>query len=109
MRVIEPTGAAVALRIGADVASFAAAIVAVGPHQLATTVGGAAAIEEAWRAPLALVGAFAYESITTVYSGLPDASPFGVPLLRLDDAPGQWAVRPERGAGRRSADGTRRA
>jgi hypothetical protein len=81
VRVVEPTGAAVALRIGVEVAHFAAAIVAVGPHQLATTVGGAAAVEEAWRAPLALVGAFAYESITTVYVGFAGRVAFGVPLL----------------------------
>ena len=90
--------------------SFAAAIVAVGPHQLATTVGGAAAGEDAWRAPLALVGAFAYESITTVYLGFAGRVAFGVPLLRLDDAPGHWAfdrsagARPRRGEGRAEPD-----
>ncbi len=91
VRLIGRTGDAVALRIGADAATFAAAIVAVGPHQLATTVAAAAASEDTWRAPLALVGAFAYESITTIYLGFAGRVAFGVPMLRLDDAPGHWA------------------
>jgi len=90
-RVIGRTGDAVALRVGADAATFAAAIVAVAPHQLAATVGGAAASEDAWRVPLALVGAFAYESITTIYLGFAGRVAFGVPMLRLDDTPGHWA------------------
>jgi squalene-associated FAD-dependent desaturase len=90
-RVIGRTGDAVALRIGADAATFAAAVVAVGPHQLATTVGAMAASEDTWRVPLERVGAFAYESITTLYFGFAGRVAFGVPLLRLDDAPGHWA------------------
>jgi len=91
VRLIGRTGDAVVLRIGADAATFAAAIVAVGPHQLATTVGATAASEDTWRVPLELVGAFAYESITTLYFGFAGRVAFGVPLLRLDDAPGHWA------------------
>jgi len=91
VRAIERTGDAIALSIGTDVATFAAAIVAVGPHQLAATVGSAAAGEDAWRAPLAQVGAFAYESITTIYLGFTGRVAFSAPLLRLDDAPGHWA------------------
>jgi hypothetical protein len=90
VRVIGRTGDAVALSVGADAASFAAAIVAVGPHQLATAVGPATASEDTWRAPLELVGAFAYESITTIYFGFAGRVAFGVPMLRLDDAPGHW-------------------
>jgi len=91
VRVLGSTGDAVALRIGADVASFPAVIVAVGPHQLAKTVGVAAAGETTWRGPLALTGAFAYESITTIYLGFAERVAFGLPMLRLDDAPGHWA------------------
>ena len=91
VRVLGPAGDAVALRIGADVASFAAAVVAVGPHQLATTVGAAATGEQAWRVPLALTGALAYESITTIYFGFAGRVAFDLPMLRLDDAPGHWA------------------
>jgi squalene-associated FAD-dependent desaturase len=91
VRAIERTGDAIALSIGTDVETFAAAIVAVGPHQLAATVGSAAEGEEAWRAPLAQVSAFAYESITTIYLGFAGRVAFSAPLLRLDDAPGHWA------------------
>lgn len=81
----------VALAIGADVKTYAAAIVAVGPHQLASTVGAAAADTATWRASLARTAAFTYESITTIYLGFAGRVPFGAPMLRLDDAPGQWA------------------
>ncbi len=91
---------------GADVANFAAAIVAVGPHQLATTVGAAAASDEAWRVPLALIGAFAYESITTIYFGFAGRIAFGVPMLRLDDAPGHWAFDRSAALGSGAAGGT---
>jgi len=91
VRLIERAGDAVALRTGADVVNYAATIVAVAPQQLATTVSAAAASDEAWRVPLALTGAFAYESITTIYFGFAGRIAFGVPMLRLDDAPGHWA------------------
>ena len=91
VRVIGRTGDAVALRMGAEVANYSAAIVAVAPQQLATTVGAAAASDDAWRVPLALTSAFAYESITTLYFGFAGRVAFGVPMLRLDDAPGHWA------------------
>ncbi len=91
VRLIGRTGDAVALRMGAEVASYSATIVAVAPHQLATTVGAAAANDEAWRVRLALTGTFAYESITTIYVGFAGRIAFGVPMLRLDDAPGHWA------------------
>ncbi len=66
-----------------------AAIVAVGPHQLAAALG-AAGEEAAWRAPLAAVAAFDYEPITTIYLGHAEPVQLPVPLMRLDDAPGQW-------------------
>ena len=91
VRAIDEVKAGVALRIGGDVDTFAAAIVAVGPHQLATTLGDAAAGETTWRASLARIAAFTYESITTIYLGFCAGVPFSAPMLRLDDAPGQWA------------------
>ncbi len=91
VRGIERAGDVIELRIGTRVETFAAVVVAVAPHQLAATVGEAAAADAVWRAPLAAVGAFAYESITTIYLGFAGAIAFGAPMLRLDDAPGQWA------------------
>ena len=106
VRVIGRTGDAVALRMGADVANYAATIVAVAPQQLATTVGAAAASDDAWRVPLALTGAFAYESITTIYFGFAGRIAFGVPMLRLDDAPGHWAFDRSAALGSGAAGGT---
>ncbi len=63
----------------------------MGPHQLAATLGPDARLDSAWRATLAQVAAFTYESITTIYLALSGRVPFAVPMLRLDDAPGQWA------------------
>jgi len=70
--------------------AFSAAIVAVGPHQLAATLGDNAERDPAWRAALAQVGAFAYESITTIYLAFAERVPLAVPLLRLAGGPGQW-------------------
>jgi squalene-associated FAD-dependent desaturase len=70
--------------------TYAAAIVAVGPHQLAATLGEKAERDPAWRAALAQVGAFRYESITTIYLAFAERVPLEVPLLRLAGAPGQW-------------------
>ncbi len=84
----------VAVRTAAGVERFAAAIVAVGPHQLTAAVGGRPGIDagavEAWRATLARVGAFAYESITTAYLAYPSPVALPAPIARLDDTPGQW-------------------
>jgi squalene-associated FAD-dependent desaturase len=72
-----------------------AAIVAVGPHQLAAVLAplgdGDSAPAEVRRTLDALYG-LAYEPITTVYLGYAGAlTPPKIPALtRLDDAPGQW-------------------
>lgn len=81
----------VALDAGAGIEAFDAAIVAVGPHQLAATIGMAAEGNIAWRATIAQVNEFAYESITTVYLGFAAPVPLAAPVMRLDDAPGHWA------------------
>ena len=91
VRAIDQADQGVTLRTGVDVETYAAAIVAVGPHQLKGAVGDAAAADSAWQEPLARVDAFNYESITTIYLGFRGPVPFSAPMLRLDDAPGQWA------------------
>lgn len=106
VRAIAPSGANVAVDLGpAGTELFSAVIVAVGPHQLAATIGAEGARTEAWRAPLAQVGAFRYESITTIYVGFAGRLPFAVPLLRLDDAPGQWIFDRTAALGSRVASG----
>lgn len=74
-----------------SVAAFDAAVVAVGPHQLARAFSPAMAARAPVAAALDATARFAYESITTVYLGYRGARvamPAG--LLRLDQAPGQW-------------------
>ena len=91
VRGVEPGAAGVAVRTAAGDERFAAAIVAVGPHQLAAVAAAAdAAAGDAWRAALANVAAFAYESITTAYLAYPSPAALPAPIARLDDAPGQW-------------------
>jgi squalene-associated FAD-dependent desaturase len=81
----------VRVAVGATAAAFDAAVVAVGPHQLARTLTPGVAQQPAIDAALAAVGRFAYESITTIYLGY-RGTRVDVPagLVRLDDAPGQW-------------------
>ena len=90
VRAIARSGPTIGLSLATGMEPFAAAIVAVGPHQLGATIGEGAASDDAWRGPLAQVGAFAYESITTIFVAFARSIPFPAPLLRLDDAPGQW-------------------
>ena len=70
-----------------------AAVVAVGPHQL----GGAFAPEFLARQPalehaLGALASLTYEPITTVWLAYGQAVHTSAPILRLDDAPGQWLV-----------------
>ena len=89
VRGIANAGGSVAVATGERAEAFTAAIVAVGPHQLASTLGDGA-IPSGFEQRLAQVRGFAYESITTIYLGLTHRVPFAVPMLRLDDSPGQW-------------------
>jgi squalene-associated FAD-dependent desaturase len=89
VRGIARSGERVDLLMGPGPESFDAAIVAVGPHQLATTLGDATD-DAAWRASLDAVSAFAYESITTIYLGHAEPLRLPLPVMRLDDAPGHW-------------------
>ena len=91
VRGIVSAGGAVSLGIGATAQTFAGVVIAVGPHQLASTLGNGTALPPGFEQPLAQVGRFAYESITTIYLGFTYRVPFAVPMLRLDDSPGQWA------------------
>ena len=91
VRGIAHEGSQVSLRIGTTAEKFRAAIVAVGPHQLAPTLGDNPNPPTALARHLERTARFAYESITTIYLGLTQRIPFASPMLRLDDAPGQWA------------------
>lgn len=79
----------VILRIGYSEERFDAAILAVGPHQLAHLLSGG---ECDPRAALALeqVAAFAYEPIVTAYLQYPESLHLDQPMQKLDGAPGQW-------------------
>ena len=89
VRGIARTGERIEVTTGAGTESFDAVVVAVGPHQLATMLGPSSE-DPAWRAPLAAVAAFSYESITTIYLGHAEPLRLPFPVMRLDDAPGQW-------------------
>ena len=92
---------------------FAGAIVAVAPHQLAAAVGPASEAPGGhhdgapWRAALAQVSAFAYESITTAYLAYPATVRLPAPIARLDDAPGQWVFDRSRALDACAPDGAR--
>jgi squalene-associated FAD-dependent desaturase len=85
---VEPAG--VALAVAGEVRAYDAAVIAVGPHQLDEAVGGDATSLPVVQALLATVSRFEYEPITTVYLGCDQALAVPVPILRLDDEPGQW-------------------
>jgi squalene-associated FAD-dependent desaturase len=80
----------VVLSIDGNDEAFDASIVAVAPHQLAAAVGESGIADDAWREPLAQVAALTWESITTVYLAYAEVVSLALPLMRLDDAPGQW-------------------
>jgi predicted NAD/FAD-dependent oxidoreductase len=94
IRLAEAVGRITSLTDGVTVAtvaresSFAAALIAVGPHQLAALLGPSAG--DTASSVLARVAAFAYEPIYTTY--LHYQRPLGAPLpmLKLDGEPGQW-------------------
>ena len=79
----------VVLRSGYTDESFAAAVVAVGPHQLGHLLGGVIESPEAAYA-VACVEQFAYEPIITAY--LKYDRPLGLkqPMQKLAGTPGQW-------------------
>lgn len=80
----------VALTLAGQDEVFAAAIVAVGPHQLASTLDPEAARVPGCARTLASLAAFRYESITTVNLAFAGPVAMRCRVERLDDAPGQW-------------------
>ena len=104
-RYVRERGGTVTLETRAQVASattvvagdrahdVAAAIVAVGPHQL-----DQAFTREFLRARTDIaaridaLGAMRYEPIVTIWLGYPSRIDMPGPIARLDDVPGQWAV-----------------
>lgn len=106
-RVRAPDAAGVTLALGDAAETFAAAIVAVAPQQLARALGDVVAREAACRAAVEATQAFAWESITTVYLGYAAPVRCALPLLRLDDRPGQWMFDRTSALGERGAGGAR--
>jgi squalene-associated FAD-dependent desaturase len=90
VRGIVRTGDGISVGAGGTQETYDAAVVAVAPHQLAAALGAGAELDAAWRAPLAQVAALTWESITTVYLAYAEPVTLPLPMLRLDDAPGQW-------------------
>jgi len=90
VRGLVRTGDGVEIDVGGVRETFDAAVVAVAPHQLAATLGAGAQMDAAWHAPLSQVAALTWESITTVYLAYAEPIALPLPMLRLDDAPGQW-------------------
>jgi squalene-associated FAD-dependent desaturase len=79
-------GVAVASEAGEE--RFAAAIIAVGPHQLAHVLAASAGSSAA--AALDHVATFAYEPIRTTYLQYGRGLGLPQPMLKLDGDPGQW-------------------
>lgn len=86
---VAPRGDHVVVRSGYSDESFAAAVIAVGPHQLHHLLSDGIESPEAAHA-VACVEQFNYEPIVTAY--LKYARPLGLaqPMQKLDGAPGQW-------------------
>ena len=88
---IAATGDGVRLADATTKSRVDAAIVAVGPHQLAAAFDATVGVVDARIATaIDAVRHFSWEPITTAYLGY--ATRIAIPsgLLRLDDAPGQW-------------------
>src|SRR5262245_11548065 len=107
VRGVVRSGDGVVLDLGGASETFDAVVVAVAPHQLASTLGSGAEADNAWHEPLAQVAALAWESITTIYLGYPEPITLPLPMLRLDDAPGQWIFDRSRALGAAPPSGAR--
>ena len=71
----------------------AAAIVAVGPHQLRQTFAAEALAQHpSLSAAIGALEMLAYEPIVTIWLGYAAAVAMPGPIARLDDAPGQWVL-----------------
>lgn len=79
------------LRVGQTRAQAGIVIVAVGPHQLWRVFDAAVlASQRELRSAVARVEALEYEPIVNVWLGYRSTVSLPAPLVRLDDAPGQW-------------------
>jgi len=86
---VETLADGVALTSGPAEELFAAAVIAVGPHQLSILLERLMAAGRVTTVA-AKVAAFAYEPIVTAYLQYPRALKLGQPMLKLDGKPGQW-------------------
>ncbi len=70
-----------------------AAIISVGPHQLRAAFAPEVLDQHrSLDAALEVIDTLSYEPITTIWLGYAEPVPMPAPLVRLDDAPGQWLV-----------------
>ena len=92
-RILRTDRDGVTLAVRGRPVAVAAAIVAVGPHQLhAAFAPEALAQHHSIDAALEVIDALAYEPIATIWLGYPGRVPMPAPMVRLDDTPGQWLV-----------------
>jgi|SRR5438128_4824228 len=82
---LRATAGGIRVATGRGEERFSAAVIAVGPHQLSHL-----SADNATSAVLAQVAALAYEPICTAYLQYPRALMAAQPMLKLDNAPGQW-------------------
>lgn len=79
----------VSLRVGFTEKRFAAAVLAVGPHQLTHLLHDTANQPDCAQV-LAKVAMFSYEPIVTAYLQYEGKLGLPQPMIKLDGAPGQW-------------------
>jgi hydroxysqualene dehydroxylase len=92
-RVVRAAKDMTTLLVGTTLLPFRAAVVACGPHQVAGAFAPEAlAALPAISSMLAPLSTLAYEPIYTVWLGFETALAIPAPIVRLDDAPGQWVV-----------------
>jgi squalene-associated FAD-dependent desaturase len=90
-RVVQADHSGVVLEARRRALRVRAAIIAVGPHQLAGAFAPEIlAAQPALAHALDALAALSYEPITTVWLGYGSTFALRAPMLRLDDAPGQW-------------------
>lgn len=81
------------LAVGDRAVTVNAVILAVGPHQIVQALAPEfVAGQPALAAAVDVLQLLRHESITTVWLGYGQRVPLAAPIMRLDDAPGQWLV-----------------
>ncbi len=90
-QVVAAARAGVTVAAGDRPVAASAAIVAVGPHQLRQAFAPEAlAAHPPLPAAIDALAGLAYEPIATIWLGYATPLRLPAPMLRLDDAPGQW-------------------